>query len=216
MKENLFHSYVVSGAKNQAKQVITDLLSLHDLYKKNSADCIVNERVTFSIDDARELKEWQALAPSEGHSKVYILYTDFITREAENALLKTFEEPTPGTHIFFSVPNSQILLPTLMSRVRHLEVGNDGDLNEAKKFLSHSVSERLIYISELIEKGDDDDASAIVRQKAISFLNSLEKIFSSDAEKNFTKLGHVLKFKKYLQVPGASTKMILETLALTI
>lgn len=207
----------MSGSRDDARVIIGDLLAPHGLLKKNSSDCRTIECVTFSIDDARELREWQNLAPSEGSTKTYIVYADFITPQAENALLKTFEEPTQGTHIIFSLPNAGILLPTLLSRVRLIESNTDTSVTgEAKKFIASSLKERMDYVSKIVEKDDEDDASALVRGRALSLLNGVEKVLSSDVQKNPTKLETILKFKKYLQVPGASTKMILETLALVV
>ena len=50
--------------------------------------------------------------------KIFIIETGFFTREAQNSLLKVFEEePTEGTHFFVFTPSAETLLPTLRSRM---------------------------------------------------------------------------------------------------
>ena len=214
---DLFHAYVVGGNRADARAAIADLLAPHGLYKKNSSDYVVYECVTFSIENARELRAWQELVPSEGTRKTHIVYADFITREAENALLKTLEEPVFGTYLIFALPNPGMLLPTLLSRVRVIEsVEASGSTSDAKNFLALTAAERLAYVAKLVAKSDDDDAAAEVRTRALALLCELEQFFSTDSQKNCSKLELILKYKKYLQISGASSKMILETLVLTI
>ncbi len=217
MNDGLFHAYVVGGERTNARAYIEELF--------RDFDRVASEHVTFTIESARELRAWQELLPNAGTQKAYIVYTDFITREAENALLKTLEEPVERTCIILCVPKPEILLPTLRSRVRIVMPPRaEGDRNnagermsdEAKKFLALSRSERLAYAAKLVEKGDDDDAAAEVRERTLSLLDGLEKMLAMDAQKNRGKLEHILRFKKYLYIPGASSRSILEMLALTI
>ncbi len=146
---------------------------------------------------------------------MHIIYTDFITREAENALLKMLEEPVAGTHIIFAIPKPDILLPTLRSRVRIVTARNL-EVELPSEFTSLSIAERMSYVAKLVEKSDDESAAAEVRERALALLDSLEKELAEDTQKNRSKLESILKFKKYLYTPGASARMILETLALTI
>lgn len=213
---NLFHAHIVSGNREDTRDVIRNLLAQYGVIKKNSSDYLEIERVTFSIDDARELKAWQSLVPALGSKKVFVIYTDFITREAENALLKTFEEPVAGTHIILSVPSHEVLLPTLLSRVRVIESKSESTNALASKFVKFTVAERMEFLSEFLEKSDSDDAGAEIRQKTLSLLNGLEQILSKDAKKNMKSIGLIFEYKKYLQMSGASSKMILETLVLTV
>lgn len=215
---SLFHAYVVGGARENARTYIETLLSKHGVVLHANPDYLLIERVSFSVEDARAIRSWQELAPL-GEKKVLILYTDFITGEAQNALLKTFEEPVADTHIFFAVPNPDILLPTLLSRVQIIvppvNAGAE-DNEEAKKFLKMKIGERMSFIQKLAEKSEDEDASAQVRERAVGFLNDLEFLLAKDIVKNQKKLDELIRLKKYLYMPGSSVKMILETIALTV
>ena len=211
----LFHAYIVGGTRDDARRHIELLLSPHNVLNPGNPDFVVSEYVNFSIDDARALTEWQSLS-AVGKRKVHVLYTDFITREAENALLKTLEEPVKNTHIIFAVPNPAVLLETLLSRVRVIiPETTESNTKEAQAFLQATVGERLSIISKMLEKSDTDDASAEVRERALSFLNDLERELSKDTVVNTKKLEQILQLKPYLYIPGSSIRTILETVALT-
>ncbi len=219
----LFHAYVIGGEREAARMHVRELLAEFGSAGDLALERVETEHVTFTIDNARELRATLELLPSSGTRRIYIVHTDFITREAENALLKTLEEPVERTHILLCMPRPEMLLPTLRSRVQivmppraprgaQMERGED----EAKKFLALSRSERLTYAAKLVEKGDDDDAAAEVRERTLALLDTLEQTLAKNAEKNRAKLEQILRFKKYLHIPGASSRIILETLALTI
>jgi hypothetical protein len=213
---SLYHAYVVGGARADARAHIETLLKSQSIAVQDNPDFFVQEFVAFSVDDARAIRGWQELMPV-GERKVSVIYTDFINNEAQNALLKTFEEPIANTHIFLAVPKPELLLPTLLSRVQILTpiASNEASI-EASEFVQMNLSQRMQFIAKLAEKSEDDDASAQVREKAVSFLDGLEQLLAKDPQKNQKSLEQILKFKKYLYVSGSSVKMILEAIALAL
>ena len=216
IQENLFHAYVVGGEREHARAHIEKFLTAYKIAQQANSDFFVQEFVAFTVADARALRARLELIPS-GDRTISIIYTDFINSEAQNALLKTFEEPIANTHIFLAVPKPEMLLPTLLSRVRILTplTSNEASI-EASEFIQMKLVERMQFIAKLAEKSEDDDASAMVREKAVSFLDGLEQLLANDPQKNQKSLEQILKFKKYLYMSGSSVKMILETIALTI
>ncbi len=212
----LFHAYIIGGDREAAQAHIAELLSGHNIDQSGNPDYVETTVVSFAIDNARELKEWQVLAPV-GDRKVHVVYADFITREAENALLKTLEEPAPNTHIIFAVPQPDMLLATLRSRVRVVDAGHINENGTAgKRFLQSSIPDRLKIVQKLIEKSDEEDASAEARARVLSFINELEAELSKNVEKNAEALATILKLKKHVYVSGASLKLIVETLGLVL
>jgi len=75
----------------------------------------------FSIDQVRELETDLPLSPQEGGYKVRIL-TEFstATREAQNALLKTLEEPPAHAVLILTATAKELLAPTIVSRCQVL------------------------------------------------------------------------------------------------
>lgn len=71
---------------------------------------------TIGIDTAREICADAALKPA-GIRKVYIIPDgENMTVEAQNALLKTLEEPPAYAVFIIIVPSASVLLPTIISR----------------------------------------------------------------------------------------------------
>lgn len=72
---------------------------------------------SIGIKEVRILQETIALMPRKGKYRAVVFKNaDSLTVQAQNALLKTFEEPPPHTLIFVLVDNEQQLLPTIRSR----------------------------------------------------------------------------------------------------
>jgi len=74
-----------------------------------------------TIGVARRFAEQAGLKPFGGSRKVLVLtQIDRMNDEAQNALLKTFEEPAPSTYLVFTTDNAARLKPTVLSRCWHL------------------------------------------------------------------------------------------------
>jgi DNA polymerase III subunit delta' len=73
------------------------------------------------IDEIRELQRFLALSAYHGRHKIVILSSfERATPEAANALLKTLEEPPAGVVLILTAQDSEILLPTIVSRCQAL------------------------------------------------------------------------------------------------
>ncbi len=85
----------------------------------NHADFIlVEDEKGVKIDRIRALEAELASKPLSGRRAVVIRRADTMTREAQNALLKSVEEPVG--HTFFIVTAQGAMLPTLRSRLMEL------------------------------------------------------------------------------------------------
>jgi len=79
------------------------------------------------IEKAREF-EREAMRRAVGARKLMIVVqAERMTINAQNALLKTFEEPAAGLTIILLADNPSILLPTVRSRCWHLPLSLTGD-----------------------------------------------------------------------------------------
>ena len=67
---------------------------------KGNPDIVVLRYGLLSVEDARRVSELAAGAPFVGEHKVVIIAASRAYHEAQNALLKLFEEPPPGTYLF--------------------------------------------------------------------------------------------------------------------
>jgi hypothetical protein len=184
--------------------------SVPALYKKQSSDVshIVLDR--FSIADARQLGHDALQKPLELDHRVFVLVVKKLPEESQNALLKLFEEPPLQTRFFLVIPQEGILIPTLRSRVSLEGSVSTGILTNTvfATFKDASYAERLVRIADAAKKKDIQYYEDIVR--------GAEVYVATDVQKNPKLLKTVLCIRGYMKTPGASAKMLLEELALTL
>ena len=223
--ENLYHSYIVEGDPQTVGLSLHKFLIKRGEIEKNSPDVLVQFYDSFSIDDGLKIKEWHKSKPIGNGKKICIINTKFINREAEQSLLKVIEEPNENTHFFIVVPDSSLLLGTILSRV-HIIKGfyeNELDSNKiAESLLKSSLKIRIDKIGDIVKEFKDKEGSGGLRFQAISIINSLEKIIYEKWKKDLKNkdlifiLEEIKKSRAYLRTPGASVKMILEHLMMII
>ncbi len=82
------------------------------------------DSATIPIQMMRRLREDATRRPVLGKHKVYLVtQAHQMTEPAQNALLKTLEEPIPGALLILTTDNQEKLLPTVRSRCWHLPFG---------------------------------------------------------------------------------------------
>lgn len=100
------------------------------LCKKNIIDTIDIDINNFAkkvgIEDIRNIQKKLILKPLKSKTKAVILEAfNGLTIEAQNALLKLLEEPPPHTIIVLITTNKELLLPTILSRCKIIELKDD-------------------------------------------------------------------------------------------
>lgn len=207
----LHHAYLLEGSLENARESIEQIAAtqLGVEVTETNPDFLVRQFETFGIDESRALKELAELRPI-GAAKVLIVALSSITTEAQNALLKLFEDPTPHTHFFLVVPASSMLLGTLRSRLYLLNgivPAVEKELGE--QFLCESNAERLKQIEPIIKNKD--------KGEAITLIDSIEYVLHSrNVEESAVALTVLLRLRRFIRDRSASLKMILETLALAL
>src|SRR5512139_3067856 len=82
---------------------------------------IVPETHFLRIDEVRSLKEELSLKAFSDRPRVALLVpADRMTTQAANALLKTLEEPPPGTHLLLVAHRVSQVMPTIVSRCQRV------------------------------------------------------------------------------------------------
>ena len=223
--KDLYHSYVVEGEPGVLAYELIRFLEERGDIKSKSPDVLCQVYESFTIDDSREIKEWNSRMGISGDKKICIIATSFINREAEQALLKILEEPSENTHIFIIMPNISLLIDTIISRTQVVKLGQNiskEKRNLAIKFIKSNPKGRLEIISQIIKENKDEDNSSVLRGYVVSFINEVEKVLYEEWKKNRMdkklqlSLKEIEKNRDFLNIPGSSVKMILEHLALVI
>jgi len=133
-----------------------------------------------------------------------------MTSEAQNALLKLFEEPPSNTHFFLCVGSVSELLPTLCSRVHVLEgeIATVAPLEFHTQFLGASVAARIALLEPILKERDTAAAANLLRgiEQALAL--------QSRTNENRKAVQHILAVRGALAGKGASLKALLESVAL--
>jgi DNA polymerase III delta prime subunit len=162
--------------------------------------------------------------------KVFLVCVNNFSLDAQNVLLKMFEEPIENTHFFLVVPDVNALLKTLVSRF--YLISNKSNLTdeteEAKDFIAMSLKNRIDFMKKLLVEDEEEWNEVLVidsaRSKALKFLNALEfvlhqKVFmEKNSIKNFSGdlFTHFFKVREFLRMSGSSTKNLMESVSLII
>ena len=94
-----------------------------------------------SVDDIRDLRDETAYLPAVCKYKVYIIdEVHMLSTAAFNALLKTLEEPVPGTIFLLMTESPSLLLPTIVSRCRELKLHPWDDRTVLSVLEKHGVT----------------------------------------------------------------------------
>lgn len=231
----LHHAHLIQGTHEDVLPALTHLLEKHmGIHAHGNPDVTLLSFRVFGIDESRNLSEMQTRAGFDSADvplkvgeevrpsrKLFIVGADTITREAQTALLKTFEEPTSGTHFFIIVPRADTILKTLLSRVVFFDAkSTSGNKDEtealAEKFLQSTRSERFAMIKKITETKKD---VPIDREMVRVILDHLERILYTRlaGKKDTASIFHeIYQAKNYLADRGSSPKMLLEHLAIVV
>lgn len=220
----LHHAHVIEGIHNVVAPLLLEALSRNlNIETKGNPDVTVRFFDSFGVDDAREFKSAQARAGFNGGRKIFVVGAEAFTSEAQNALLKTFEEPTVGTHFFIILPRAEALLPTLLSRVLVVKDKSseapDIDVRAfAEKFIDADIEGRLAMAKKLAEKKAGE---TVDRELFRQTLDNIERILytrtaGSRDEKIADVFREIFQAKTYLADRGSSLKMLLEHIAIVI
>jgi len=164
----------------------------------------------FGIDDARSLVARAYSRPANTEELLVIVRADFITHEAQNALLKVLEEPPVSTKFIFLVPRDFSMLPTLSSRFSFYQESTAESSKENltyKEFAEAGYKDRITQIDKAT-KAKDLSWQREVKIGLINFLKNNGAKVSGYKEMEYVS--------RTLLTRGASNKMLFEHLALML
>ncbi|MES2436805.1 MAG: hypothetical protein V4519_02240 [Patescibacteria group bacterium] len=205
----LSHAYIVEGNAEEIRPSLFEFLENTLKFPiAGNPDFWHEIHESLTIDAARALRETQSKKAIGGDRKIFIIEARGMSIEAQNALLKAFEEPTPGTHFFLILPSIEVVLPTLRSRVQIISGQNSYENAKqlAQEYKKLSVGDRMKKAAAIAEEKD--------KALAMQIVDGLMYVMR-DSQKPFV-MQELLQCRSYLNDRSPSIKMILEHIALII
>lgn len=158
---NISHAYIFLGIDDDTTKEALKLAQYVNCENKELAPCgfcnscrkiqnkvhpdvahIYPEGASIKIEQIRRLILALAEKPVEGTNKIYILHqAHTMTPQAQNALLKTLEEPIAESSVILLSNNLKQLIPTVISRCQIRDFSQ-----EAKPALSVNTRQRIVDI----------------------------------------------------------------------
>ncbi len=139
-------------ALDQARQRIDQLFNTPINPDNNPDFLLIDQPQTITIAAIRKLKRDLSLKPYQEKYKIALIKNaQNLSHEAQNALLKTLEEPPANSLIFLTAVTKNNFLPTILSRCQVVEIqsnnqepgGQEQALATAQKIIAASPAERI-------------------------------------------------------------------------
>lgn len=151
----LSHAHLIVGTDGIGKSLIAKKFALKILNKDKDMDFVdiihyYPSKASFGVDDVRNIIEEVGKRPYEGDKKVIIIHeASKLTTQAQNALLKTIEEPPNGVYILILSESLETMLDTIKSRC------------QIYRLTPLSKEEMMEYIKTLDELNEDRRLAAL-------------------------------------------------------
>ena len=180
------HSYLMIGIQGIGKKLLAKeyakvILSSNDIINNPDFLCIEPDGNSIKIEQIRNFQKEIQEKPIISNKKVYIIDdADLMTKEAQNCLLKTLEEPPEFAVIILIGSNENAFLPTIKSRCMILHFNRLSD-TEIKSYLQEQYSELNVTQSMLDISGGSIGKAINLKDKQEQYskveeiINNLDK-----------------------------------------
>ncbi|MGI6212298.1 MAG: hypothetical protein ACOYJJ_06940 [Anaerovoracaceae bacterium] len=122
-----------------------------------------------------EMQEWLAVLPSQGDRKIAVIdHAEQMTARAETRLLKTLEEPEPGTVILILCENPEALLPTVRSRLMTLRLPDLGEPDTEKDREAAELLEMAVQHAFFFDIRNRLEEAAANKGEALQLVDAME------------------------------------------
>ena len=208
IKTPLHHAYIVNNGNTEIESLQKYLKTIYP--KGENIEHIVE---SFGVEDARFLARQSFNLSSSDQPQIFLISFSKITEQAQNTLLKVFEEPSSNTYFFLCVSKELHFLPTLLSRFFVITPQTDSKI-KAIKFVDMGFEERMGTIDALIAKDDLEEMSYFLNQIEIEIHDKIIK--GEKVEESKKIFNTIVKLREFIRMPSTSKKQMLNYLASTI
>ena len=234
--ENLSHATIITGNRTANLVMVREYMYSQGIISDGNPDVFIIDNESLGVDVVRDEIIRFVAAKKVSEARFVVVSFDRATAEAQNALLKSIEEPQPGTYFILIVPKEETLLPTIISRSQ-LIIGEPsaGETRmDVREFLKANLAGRFAMVEEWTKNKKDEDN--LSKTEVINFLDQLEKTLWEQWRGSPPKVGGVSEalrgrggmknqvieqffadirqMRQYANIRGASHRVILDFIAM--
>lgn len=218
--DNISHAYIISGDKGMGKKTIANAFALELTCEAENKPCLIchsckqtiagtNTDIRYikhekpniiSVSEVREqLVKDTATRPFSSKYKIYIIdEANKLTKEAQNAILKTIEEPPSYVIIILLSDNMEVFLDTIKSRCVKLNMEYIKD-DVILKYLKnkYDLDDDFLYSLATYARGNIGKAIDIYEnpEKRLLYMENLKIL----REIKKSKMSEIIEFSKILK-----------------
>lgn len=207
--EQLHHATIITGNRAANLQDVTDFLASNGIVSAANPDLSIFEGDQMLMADAEQLVRTVSTKGVSGR-RFCVISTDRIAADVQNTLLKTLEEPYPGTFFFILLPNTDRVLPTVLSRCQVI-AGDDSvgaSRLDAEEFLRQSLADRFAYVESWTKNKKDEDN--VSKTEVLDFIGAIEKLLWEKGNRDEQLFADLRQMRDYANIRGASHRVILD------
>lgn len=181
---NLTHAYLLIGDDAESRKGLFTLAAINILCKTACQSCNICEQIIsdnyvdimrldgddkIKVTAITALNNDTAINPTVGAKKLYFIdNADKLSPQAQNKMLKTFEEPPEYVIMFLGVNNESGLLSTIKSRAKKLYI-DSLDISDIKReLIDYGIEESLAAVSAAYSLGNLSKAYKFAESESYS------------------------------------------------
>jgi DNA polymerase III delta prime subunit len=179
------NSRLIVGAtfQDRLKQINLLLTTYHLSLNKPHPDLLsIEPDPSVRIRHVREAQRFLSRKPYQAEIKAVVVgEAEKMTIPAQNAFLKTLEEPPADSLIFLCSPNEELLLPTIVSRCEVVRLNQSSQLiNDQKLLTSHFSLLKTLVHAQAGERLKLIEPYEKTREEAIKFCEEMIRVLRSN------------------------------------
>ena len=216
-------SIIIVGLKEKAKEKVLEIAKENNI-SRFDIETVETEKA-LGIPDVRILQKKVFLTPLKGDKKIVIIEAFLgATTEAQNALLKVFEEPPQSTIMVILCKSIDFILPTILSRCTLITLDEKKEqtneqvknsLNILKQIKKDPVGKGFLYAQNYGKTRED--ALDFLENLTIAVHSIMGKKNEDFSQKEIGKiLTQVQKFYTFIKTTNVNVRFALENLFLNL
>ena len=160
------HAFLITGSTKDTR--MAEIQKKQKEWSISAFDVIsvLREEGMTGIGQIRDFQHALMFTPYHSKQKMGVIHdAETLTVQAQNALLKTLEEPPAHTMLYLETSNPDLLLPTILSRCQTIHISDETDIKTTDSLLlcfktiehmmSLSIGKRIQWVDETMKTRDE-------------------------------------------------------------